>query len=189
MRVAKTLEVDAGLAEVWRLITDIEALAGCFPGGKLVEKREDGSYRGEIAIELGHTQMILGGSAQFTVSDTERRMSINARGQDKRGALKVSAEVGVLATELQTRKTEIDVEGAVRLVGPLASAAETGAEQVVDDLAQRFIDCLGARAGGTEPARDAKSSRLSGFSLVWLFLRGMFARRPRRRARERERES
>ena len=82
---------------VWPLLRDPAVVASCIPGAELAPDEGDGVWRGTIRVRFGPTVAIFRGEANLTFDDAERRISIEGRGIDSRGASRVLASGTVTA--------------------------------------------------------------------------------------------
>src|SRR3954471_17090749 len=87
MEFENRFEVDAPIDEVFKTMLDLERVAPCVPGAKVVEKTSDSSYKVEIKIKLGPVQMTYKGDVEIAEADeashhaTLRISAREARGQ------------------------------------------------------------------------------------------------------------
>jgi carbon monoxide dehydrogenase subunit G len=168
---------------VWPLLSDPAAVASCIPGAELAPDRGDGVWRGSIRVKFGPTVAIFRGEANLTFDHEARRIAIEGRGIDGRGASRALASGTVTATGGNT--TTLSVSGEFNVTGPLETFASSGGVHVARALLAEFsgnMAKLVAERSGTPAAAPAepeavappapppeprRAAELSGFAIAW----------------------
>jgi uncharacterized protein len=167
MKLDQSFTVGAPVEEVWAALIDVERVAPCLPGAQITGHDEEGVYRGEFTVKLGPTTAAYRGSLRVEDADeSARRVTMNARGSDKRGQGNASATIVSSMTEVEGGGTQVDVSTDFHLTGRLASFGRSGMiEDVSNRLMREFAACLqdalggaGAAAPAASPAPDASAS-------------------------------
>ena len=184
---------------VWPLLREPAVVASCIPGAELAPGQGDGVWRGTIRVKFGPTVAIFRGEANLSFDDAGRRISIEGRGIDGRGASRALASGTVTASGNET--TTLSVSGEFNVTGPLETFANSGGVHVARALLAEFsanmanrvgeqggeaatetdIEDSAAEAPPTEtpaaPPPDA-ARELSGGKIIWRvflsWLRGLF---------------
>lgn len=130
---------------VWPLLRDPAVVASCIPGAELAPDEGDGVWRGTIRVKFGPTAAIFRGEATLAFDDEDRRISIEGRGIDGRGASRALASGTV--TALGDESTTISVSGEFTVTGPLEAFANSGGVHVARALLAEFSANLARRAG------------------------------------------
>ena len=130
---------------IWPLLRDPAVVASCIPGAELSPDEGDGVWRGTIRVKFGPTVAVFRGEADLTFDDADRRIIIEGRGIDGRGASRVLASGTV--TALGNETTKLSVSGEFTVTGPLESFANSGGEHVIRALLAEFSANLADRVG------------------------------------------
>jgi carbon monoxide dehydrogenase subunit G len=146
--------VPAGVEETWEHFSDIEGVAGCFPGATVTEADAE-SFTGTVKVKLGPVALVYNGTGTFVEKDeAARRMVIDAKGKDKRGNGTAGAMVTATMTEAGPGSTAVDVTTDLSITG---KAAQFGRGNVIKDVSDKllgqFVACLEQRLAvgdGTE---------------------------------------
>ena len=136
---------------VWPLLRDPAVVASCIPGAELAPDEGDGVWRGTIRVRFGPTVAIFRGEANLTFDEAERRISIEGRGIDSRGASRALASGTVTAAGDEA--TTLSVRGEFNVTGPLETFANSGGMHVARALLAEFSANLASRVG--EPGAEA----------------------------------
>ena len=137
---------------VWSLLRDPALVASCIPGAELAPDEGDGVWRGTIRVKFGPTVATFRGEAELTFQDEERRIIIEGRGIDGRGASRALASGTV--TVMGDETTTLSVKGEFNVAGPLEAFANSGGAHVARALLAEFSANIAGRIGepGGEPA-------------------------------------
>ena len=130
-------------------------VASCIPGAELAPDQGDGIWRGAIRVKFGPTVAIFRGEANLSFDDADRRISIEGRGIDGRGASRALASGTVTATATGDETTTLSVRGEFNVTGPLESFANSGGVHVARALLAEFSANMVSRVG--EPGGEAAS--------------------------------
>ncbi len=151
------------------LLNQVERVAPCFPGAKLLEARDDGSYRGSVSLRLGPVALSFEGTATYEEVDAEAlTVRAKANGNEKRARGTARADVGFAVVE-DPAGSRVLIDTDLQLVGSIAQYArggsmiETTAQVMIDDFAKNLQaqlaaepETAGAPAGsGPGPATTA----------------------------------
>ena len=138
---------------VWPLLRDPAVVASCIPGAELAPDEGDGVWRGTIRVKFGPTVAIFRGEAELTFDDEGRRIIIEGRGIDGRGASRALASGTVAALGDET--TTLSVRGEFNVTGPLETFANSGGVHVARALLAEFSANMASRIG--EPGGEAET--------------------------------
>lgn len=153
----KVFPLAASAESAWRLMQDIEAVAGCMPGAKITERVDDTHYKGTITVRLGPATMSFKGDIEVLALDAAARsLHLMGKGTDSTGSsaatmdLSAAVQPSGAACEL-SGKSEVTMSGKAaaiggRLMGPVS---EQLLKQFVANFAAR-LDSMQALAGAAE---------------------------------------
>lgn len=184
MRLHHETAVAAGAGDVWDLLQDTRAVAGCLPGAELVGDGGDDRYQGVLRVAIGPLKMSYAGDVSIVERDPgDRRIVLDATGRDRRGSGAVRAHVR-LQVSPDGPGARIDVLSDLDLTGRIASLGR-GVRDVSDRMFAEFTGRLAGRvgepagsAGSPEPApayTGGTSGEVKVLPLVWNVTRERFA--------------
>ncbi len=149
MEITNSFTVDAPIDEAWDLLTDIPEIAPCLPGAKLTD-HADGVYSGGIKIKVGPVTAEYKGSAEFVENDpVARKVVINGKGRDTRGAGNAQALITAQMTPVGNQ-TKVDIHTDLKVSGKVAQFGRGVMQDISTKLIGQFTDCLEAKIA--EPA-------------------------------------
>src|SRR3954451_10650601 len=111
MEFDNEFEVTAPIDEVWRTMLDVERVAPCVPGAKVVSQTSDDAYKVEIKIKLGPVSMTYKGDVEIVEADEGAHRAVlaikarEARGQGTATAkseLQLSEDGGKTRSKIHT---------------------------------------------------------------------------------------
>src|SRR3954469_21138343 len=108
MEFENRFEVDAPIDEVFKTMLDLERVAPCVPGAKVVEKTSDSAYKVEIKVKLGPVQMTYKGDVEVAEADESAHralMRISAREARGQGTAKATTELTLTEDGATTKGT------------------------------------------------------------------------------------
>ncbi|CAG9168447.1 hypothetical protein LMG23992_01134 [Cupriavidus laharis] len=199
----KVFPMPADPDAAWRLLQDIEAVAGCMPGARITEKVDPTHYKGSIVVRIGPANLTFKGDIEVQSLDADTRtLHLTGKGADSSGTsaasmdLEASVRASGAASELVGR-SEASVSGKAATFG--GRMMNSVAEQILKQFAANFAARLqatpqapaGVANGGVPDAAQvvpqpaaapvpAPASELNGLALAWAivrdWLRGLFSR-------------
>lgn len=188
--IRERFEIPASPETVWPLLSDPSFVVTCVPGATLVADHGDDSYDGVLAVKFGPVTATFRGRATISFDHAARGCTIEARGQDQKGASRATASAQVTTSGDIT--TVVSIDGGFQVSGPLGQFARTGGQHLAREMLAEFSTNLAERlrvsaegpaaAEGAPPVVHAPARQLSGFDLIWRALRswarGAFGRTP-----------
>jgi carbon monoxide dehydrogenase subunit G len=124
----------------------VERVAPCLPGAEVTEAGDDGTYRGTFSVRLGPTTAAYRGELKIEeLAEADRRVTMRANGQDKRG--QGSAKATIVSTlRAEGDVTHVQVDTDFTITGRLARFGRGGMiEDISNRLMKEFADCLQQR--------------------------------------------
>jgi len=137
MEITERTRVRAPLADVWPLLSDPAAVAGCIPGAQLAPDEGDGVWRGSVRVRFGPTTAVFRGEATLDFDHAAHRCSMEGRGIDGRGASRALSSGTIVATA-EADETLLTVDGSFTVTGPLESFANAGGVHLARALLAEF---------------------------------------------------
>src|SRR4051794_28996769 len=106
-RPVNEFTVNRPIEDAWAVITDVERIAACLPGGELQEI-EGEVYRGVFKVQLGSITPQFKGQAMFGVrDDSNHRAVLKAEGRDTGGRGNASAKITAQAERVSPTSTRV----------------------------------------------------------------------------------
>ena len=166
MEFDNTFEVTAPIDEVWKTLLDLERVAPCVPGAKVVEQTSDDAYKVEIKVKLGPISMTYKGDVEIVEADEAAHRAIlrtNAREARGQGTAKATVE-------MQLTEEGGGTHGAIHADVSLSGRAASMGRGIIGDVSAKMIDTFAgnlaemlapaAESGngaGPAPATDASA--------------------------------
>ena len=136
MELKEKFSIAAPPDEVWPLMSDPAVVAACIPGAELTELTPEGAHRGKVTFKFGPTVAVFRGETKLTYDHPAKRCTIEARGIDQKGASRARANFDLRASGGDT--TDVTMEGAFEVAGPLETFASAGGIHVARALMKDF---------------------------------------------------
>ena len=151
MRLDHEFSVPASPAQVWKAVTDPEAVAPCMPGATLT-KVEGETFTGTVKVKLGPISLTYKGAGEFLEADeAARKIVIKASGKDARGGGTAAATVTVTLTE-ESGSTKGKVETDLNVTGKPAQFGRGMISEVGGKILDQFATNLAEKlSAGEEP--------------------------------------
>lgn len=144
IEIEEAFEVDRPPGEVWAFLADPTRVVECLPGGELVERIDERTYRGRMGLELGPVGMTFDGRIRFDRLDEEaREVEMSGTGSSGSGEGGVAMRMSSRLEPLPDGGTEVSVRQTLELTGNLASFGRGGLLRgLADMMFGRFARCV-----------------------------------------------
>jgi carbon monoxide dehydrogenase subunit G len=149
MEISNSFEVDRPVEETWKILTDLEFIAPCFPGAQLTEI-EGEEYRGIVKIKVGPISAKYSGKASFLEQNSDDHTArLKAEGRDPRQG---NANALVTATMEPSSETStvVTVHTDLSLSGKIASFGRGAIEDISGKILGQFVDNLRDKLAQTD---------------------------------------
>ena len=168
---------------LWPLLSDLEQIAPCLPGGTVTERVDGSTYRGNITIKVGPVTVSYAGVARVTELLPESgRMVMRCEGRETRGAGGASADITIeIAGGPEGSAGHIRSD--VSVTGRVAQFGRGMMAEVGDRILTEFARCVeatmtasaDATGGGADPQPQTTPAQVNVLrlllSVVWDRLR------------------
>lgn len=150
MRFEHEFAIDAPEDEAWAALMDIERVAPCMPGAKVVEKRSDTSFAATIKVKLGPVTMNYAADLEVADrNDAEHTARMTVAAKETRGQGNAEAEVAMSVTgDGAGARARIVTE--LNLTGRAASMGQSLIADVSAMLVDRFATNLAKMLAGEQ---------------------------------------
>jgi carbon-monoxide dehydrogenase small subunit len=158
-----SVRISLPLARVWSAIQNVQLVADCVPGARLLSVEGD-QLRGEMRASLGPIETLFSGEGQVAFDATEHRAEVSGDGRDSRSGTRLSGRAVVRLHEVDAATTRAEATIDYTMRGPLAQFARGAlVQEFAAAIATTFAANLQARlTGGVAPV----SARLSVGTLM-----------------------
>lgn len=160
MDLERTFTVNAPIGTVWDALMDIERVAGCVPGARVLQKLSEDTYQVGMKVKLGPVSMQYKGTLNVVERDeSARRAVMEGQAQETHGQGTAKARVDLrLAEEGST--TTGTAAAAITLSGKAAVMGRSVIGSVADQLLGVFTGNLQSMLNSSSgPAADAPSQQ------------------------------
>lgn len=156
--------------EVWRLMSDPEAVARCMPGARLDGPPVDGKLKGRIEVKLGPIAAAFAGEGTVEQFPAEYRQVIEGHGGDRKSGSRVTGRVDYRLSRAEDPAgqpaTRVDVILSYGLTGALAQLGRSGlARDLAREMGEMFAHRIDAKLRGGD-VDNAGETAISGFRLI-----------------------
>jgi uncharacterized protein len=144
MDLTHRFSVPAPVRKVWNAFNHVERLAPCFPGATITEVDGD-EFAGKLKIKLGPAALVYNGSGRYLERNkTERRVLIEANGNDRRrnGTAAVTVTASFIANG---NHTDVEVLTNLAITGKPAQFGDEVISDVSHKLLDQFVACISGR--------------------------------------------
>jgi carbon monoxide dehydrogenase subunit G len=159
VKLANSFTIDRPVGEVYDAFLDVERIATCMPGSRLLGQPEPGTYEGEVKVKVGPLGVAYTG--QFTVleaDEKQRRLTMRAKGREQRGAGNADAFIVAELSE-QPGGTLVRIDTELSIRGKVAQFGRGVIGEVTDGIMQTFATNVEQMllAGGPTPTGSIAS--------------------------------
>jgi uncharacterized protein len=94
VKLTNSFTIDRPVGEVYDAFLDVERIAQCMPGSKLLGQPEPGTYEGEVKVKVGPLGVAYTGQFKVLDADAEQhQLTMRAKGREQRGAGNADAHI------------------------------------------------------------------------------------------------
>ena len=191
VRIEKAYPMPCPAEVAWDFLRDLEAVAGCMPGAKIVERLDDGRYKGTVTVKVGPATMSFRGEVEMKdVDPAARSLRLLGKGTDTTGSSAASMDLTARVEAADGDQCRLVGASEVSVSGKAAAFGGRMMDAVADRILEQFAANFAARVGALQaqrasaspvPPPPAVTHELDGLALAWsLFrdwLRGLFSRK------------
>jgi carbon monoxide dehydrogenase subunit G len=143
MKLTNEVHIERDPAEVFDTLLDVERIATCMPGSRLIGRVGDDTYQGEVKVKIGPLGVAYTGTVRFLEIDREARTAIlKASGKEQHGQGNADAHVTARVLPDGTG-SKVAIETDLMIRGKVAQFGRG----VIGEVSQRLI---GQFAGNVE---------------------------------------
>ncbi|MDN5745033.1 MAG: SRPBCC family protein [Nocardioidaceae bacterium] len=138
MQLSNSFTIARPPQEVYAAFLDVDRIATCMPGSKLIGKSDTDTYEGEVKVKVGPLGVLYAG--QFTIVEQDPqalRLTMRAKGREKRGAGNADAHI-VATMTAQDDGTLVELNTDLSIRGKVAQFGRGVIGDVTDQIMQSF---------------------------------------------------
>jgi uncharacterized protein len=160
VKLEKRYPIEASVAQVWAVLRDVRAVAGCMPGAAITDQIDATHYKGAVKVKVGPAVAAFAGDIEvLALDETAQTVQLLGKGADKSGStasmnLKASIEAGETP-----QQCVLIGDAAVIVNGKFAQFGGRMMVQVSDMILAQFADNFRIAAAAVpvpEPAAVAE---------------------------------
>lgn len=138
MKLSNQFTIDRPAREVFDAFLDVERIATCMPGSRLLGQPEPGTYEGEVKIKVGPLGVAYTGHFSVLDADAEQlRLTMRAKGREQRGAGNADAHIAAWLSE-RDGGTLVQIDTDLSIRGKVAQFGRGVIGEVTDGIMQTF---------------------------------------------------
>lgn len=155
MKLSNSFRIDRPPSEVFDAFLDIERIAECMPGSKLLGQPEKDIYDGEVRVKVGPLGVAYSGQFQLlSAKKDELRLTMHASGREKRGAGGAEADVVAQLSE-HNGGTLVEITTVLNIHGKVAQFGRGAIGEVTDGIIVQFAKNVEAMLVGAHTPDSA----------------------------------
>lgn len=198
----KTFPMPGAADTAWRLLQDIEGVAGCMPGAKITEQLDAQHYKGTVSVKFGPASMSFRGEIEVKeVNAASRTLRLIGKGTDSTGSSGASMDLTARIDAVDGSNCNLIGNSEVSVSGKAAAFGGRMMNSVSDQVLKQFAANFAAKvqamqaeassgdggaAGGGAAATEAaataapaaaaapQESQLNAFGLLWGMIKDWF---------------
>jgi carbon monoxide dehydrogenase subunit G len=161
MKLENRFTVPVPRDEAWKVLLDVERIAPCLPGAKVLSRDGD-SFTGQVKVKLGPINLTYGGQAKFVeLDEAGGRAVIDAQGKETRGTGTAKATITCRLID-NGATTDIEVDTDLAITGKPAQFGRGVLADVSSKLVDQFAACLAEEIQEGTPTEAPAAPESSG---------------------------
>lgn len=138
MQLSNSFTIARPVQEVFQAFLQVEQVATCMPGSTLLGQPEPGTYEGEVKVKVGPLGVNYTGQLVILEADDgAHRMTMRAKGREKRGAGNADAHIVATLSEADGG-TLVQIDTELNIRGKVAQFGRGAIGEVTDGIMQAF---------------------------------------------------
>ena len=168
VELAKTFPLQAAPDAAWKLLQDVEAVAGCMPGAKITQRIDDAHYKGTVTVRVGPATLSFRGNIEVKALDAATRtLRLVGTGSDTTGSSGGSMDLTARIDPADGGNSTLNGQSVVSLSGKAAAFGGRMVNSVADQILAQFAGNFAARlpapvALGTSTTSASPGAALAG---------------------------
>ena len=152
VELAKTFPLPGAPEAAWKLLQDVEAVAGCMPGAKITQRVDDTHYKGTVTVRVGPATLSFRGDIEVKEIDAATRtLRLLGTGSDTTGSSAGSMDLTARIDAAEDGGSTLNGQSVVSLSGKAAAFGGRMVNSVADQILGQFAANFAARLPATAP--------------------------------------
>jgi len=162
VQLERSFPMPAGADVVWRMLQDVEAVAGCMPGAKISERIDERHFKGTVSVRAGPATLLFRGDIEvMEVDPATRSLRLMGKGTDSSGTSGASMDLtasvqGNGSSSNLLGKSEVAMSGKAAAFG--GRVMNSVADQILKQFASNFATQVTVLAGTAAPTQGKDAS-------------------------------
>ena len=184
VQLERSFRMPAPPEVVWKMLQDVELVAGCMPGARITERIDERHFKGTVSVRVGPATMTFRGDIEVQGLDAATKsLHLLGKGTDSTGTSGASMDLtaSVQVTDAGSQlvgKSEVSMSGKAAAFG--SRVMNTVADQVLKQFADNFalkVQALASPAPASAAPGEVASKTapagapLNGLALLWAILK------------------
>lgn len=164
---------------VWRFFADLDQVARCIPGARLLDQPGQGPAKGEINVKIGPMMAAFSGLVEVVRQDGDHTGVVRGAGRDANSASRARGVITYVVSERDGGSSRVDIAVRFLLAGALAQFSRSGlVKDIADQLAGTFAKNLETRLSGgeIEDSRGALNASALARAALWQRIKRVFSK-------------
>ena len=146
VELEKTFPMPAAPEVAWAFLQDIEGVAGCMPGAKIIERIDPTHFKGTVAIRVGPASMAFKGDIEVLELDAAQHMlHLLGKGSDTTGSSGASMDLVARIEPAAEGLSQLVGRSEVTMSGKAAAFGGRMMGSVADQILKQFAGNFAAR--------------------------------------------
>ena len=180
VELVQIFDVHHSRERVWEFFADLEKVARCMPGGRLIRPPLNGRAEGEVNVKLGPIVSVFAGTLEVERDDRRFSGIVRGAGRDAKSGSNARAIINYRVQALGESSSQVNISVKFLLTGALAQFGRSGlVRDVADHLTAVFSTNLEASLSG-RPISEGAGAALNAASLaraaIWNRIRRFFSK-------------
>ncbi len=142
----KTFPMPGSASVAWKLLQDIESVAGCMPGAKITERLDANNYKGTVSVKFGPASMSFRGEIELKqVDESKRVLRLIGKGTDSTGSSGASMDLTAQIEAVDENSSNLVGHSEVSVNGKAAAFGGRMMSSVSDQVLKQFAANFAAR--------------------------------------------
>jgi carbon monoxide dehydrogenase subunit G len=160
MQLEQQFTIPTDIERAWTLLNDVEGIAPCFPGAKVISATEE-SVDGQVKVKLGPVMLTYGGVLKFLERDeVNHRLVMDGHGVDAKGNGSASAQVTAQLSDAGDGTTRCAMVTDLNITGRPAQFGRGMMLEIGNNILGKFSNNLAAML--SEEAQAAPPAAATG---------------------------
>ena len=152
VELAKTFPLPGAPEAAWKLLQDVEAVAGCMPGAKITQRVDDTHYKGTVTVRVGPATLSFRGDIEVKEIDAATRtLRLLGTGSDTTGSSAGSMDLTARIDAAEDGGSTLNGQSVVSLSGKAAAFGGRIVKSVADQILSQFAANFAARLPSAAP--------------------------------------